>query len=503
VAERKHITRSLRFTLTAVYTAVFALILLGVIILFRQKLKGSLEDQAIDELNKLAVVVHGNLHIFSNEEKKFYTKWYLDTEDPDENSIKGRLQKVIYIVDSKGRPLELSPAYEALGVDSSAQIQKVLNAKEAQWIEKTAPDHVSYLIREFYVYGEDSRTQKFFVAIGTSLANNQAVLSQFTWLCIGLFPLMIIAGCALGWVFAGRALTPVLEIARTAQRISGSNLNLRIPSRKAGDELDYLIETFNQMIDRIEVNFNQVRQFSTDVSHELRTPITVVRGQLEVALFTAKTEEQYRDAIITSLSDIERLSAIVRALLLLSQAETGQVILQKQTLDLVDMAENITDQFQIPAEGAEVKLTYHADCDRCLGEFDRIQIERMLSNLLSNSIKFTPPGGTIDVFVEDHGDEAELRVSDTGQGIPAEHLPHIFDRFYRVRGPNEQASPEKGLGLGLSFVSWIVRAHGGTVDVTSQPGEGTTFRIRLPLRVPDAPENTPIHAFPAPNVNSL
>jgi signal transduction histidine kinase len=105
---------------------------------------------------------------------------------------------------------------------------------------------------------------------------------------MGLFPLVILLGCAMGWIFAGRALTPVLEIARTAQRISGSNLSLRIPSRGAGDELDYLIETFNQMIERIEVNFNQVRQFSTDVSHELRTPITVVRGQLEVALFTRR-----------------------------------------------------------------------------------------------------------------------------------------------------------------------------------------------------------------------
>jgi heavy metal sensor kinase len=481
VPERKHITRSLRFTLTAVYTFVFTIILVCVIVLFRQKLKTSLEDQAVDELNKLAVVVHGNLKIYANEDKTFRTEWFLDTEDPEENSIKGRLERVIYIVDDRGRTLEKSPAYESLGLDSPAQIRKVFNAKEAQWVEKRDPHHVPYLIREFYVYGESNRTQKFFVAIGMSLANNQAVLNQFTWLCIGLFPVVIIAGCALGWIFAGRALTPVLEIARTAQRISGSNLNLRIPSRKAGDELDYLIETFNQMIDRIEVNFNQVRQFSTDVSHELRTPITVVRGQLEVALFTAQTAEQYRDAIITSLSDIERLSAIVRALLLLSQAETGQVILQKQTLDLVDLAENITDQFQIPAEGAEVRLTFHANCDRCSGEFDRIQIERMLSNLLSNAIKFTPPGGTIDVSVEAAGDEAELRIADTGQGIPAEHLPHIFDRFYRVRGPNEQASPEKGLGLGLSFVAWIVRAHGGTVDVTSQPSEGTTFRIRLPL----------------------
>jgi heavy metal sensor kinase len=328
---------------------------------------------------------------------------------------------------------------------------------------------------------DEAHSRRFFVSIGTSLAGSRAILNQFTWLCVGLIPLVILAGYLTGWIFAGRALTPVLEIARAAQRISGSNLSLRLPSRKAGDELDYLIETFNQMIERIEINFNQVRQFSTDVSHELRTPITVVRGQLEVALFTAQTADQYRDAIVNSLADIERLSQIVRALLLLSQAETGQVVLQKQYLDLVELADETADQFQIPAEGAEIELKFIPKVARCEGEFDRIQIERMLSNLLSNAIKFTPPGGRIQVVVERDGDEAEIRIEDTGQGIPAEHLPHIFDRFYRVRGPSDHASPEKGLGLGLSFVMWIARAHGGTVDVQSEPGKGTTFRIRLPL----------------------
>jgi signal transduction histidine kinase len=209
---------------------------------------------------------------------------------------------------------------------------------------------------------------------------------------------------------------------------------------------------------------------------------------LEVALFTAQTADQYRDAIVNSLADIERLSAIVRALLLLSQAESGQVILQKQSLDLVELAAETTDQFQIPAEGAEINLKFTSTCDKCFGEFDRVQVERMLSNLLSNAIKFTPPGGRIDVTVSREGGEAEIRIEDTGQGIAPEHLPHIFDRFYRVRGTSEVASPEKGLGLGLSFVAWIARAHGGTVDVQSKPGKGTSFRIRLPLHGAPAPE---------------
>jgi len=495
VAERKNITRGLRFTLTTGYTIVFTLLLLGVSLLFRQNLELSLDKQVRDDLDKNWTVVKGNLRIYPAEGSKYgyNPDWILDQNDPEENRIGAIVRGVDFIADADGHVLETTQKYLSLGADSIPQIRAVLQSSQPVWLEKKDPKGVLYLIRQSSVQDEQN-TRKFFVAIGISLAGNQALLTKFTWLIIGLVPIVILTGGLTGWVFAGRALTPVLEIARAAQRITGSKLSLRIPSRRAGDELDYLIETFNRMIERLEINFNQVRQFSTDVSHELRTPITIVRGQLEVALFTAETAEQYRDAIVNSLSDIERLSQIVRALLLLSQAETGQVVLQKQKLDLVKLAAETTDQFQIPAEGADIKLNFSANCEQCLGEFDRIQIERMLSNLLSNAIKFTPEGGSIAVVLRREGDEAQLRVEDTGRGIPPEHLPHIFDRFYRVRGPSELSSPEKGLGLGLSFVVWIARAHGGTVDVQSEPGKGTSFVIRLPLHLAEpsaAPAQSP------------
>ncbi len=164
------------------------------------------------------------------------------------------------------------------------------------------------------------------MSIGIPLADNDAqTLSQFTWVYLAVIPGALILGSFLGWVMAGRALTPVRDIARAAQRISSSNLSLRIPTRETGDELDYLILTFNRMIDRLESSFQQMKQFSADVSHELRTPITAIRGQLEVALFTAQTTDQYREAMFNALQDIDRLSQIVRALLLLSQAEVGAV----------------------------------------------------------------------------------------------------------------------------------------------------------------------------------
>jgi heavy metal sensor kinase len=290
---------------------------------------------------------------------------------------------------------------------------------------------------------------------------------------------MILAAILLGWFMAGRALAPIEEVAQTAQRISGKNLRIRIPSRGTNDELDRLVDAFNRMIERLDAAFQQTKQFSTDVSHELRTPLTAIRGQLEVALLAAKTTEQYQDAILNALEDVERLSQTIRALLQLSQAESGQVILQKKPIDLPPMMENLLEQFGIPAESGKVRLTTSLPA-HCVAEVDRIQIERLISNLVSNAIKYTPEGGLVNVALHDRGREVELVVEDTGVGVPAESLPHIFDRFYRVPGALGEKSPERGLGLGLSFVAWIVKEHRGSIDVDSKPGDGTKFTIRLP-----------------------
>src|SRR5260370_6102056 len=164
-----------------------------------------------------------------------------------------------------------------------------------------------------------------------------------------------------GWWGGGGGIQAVKFVAQAAQNITGANLSMQIPLRGAGDELDHLIDSFNRMTSRLNQSFEQIRRFSTDVSHELRTPLTAIRGQLEVALFTAETPEQYREAMINALEDVEKLSSIVRALLLLSQAESGQVVLQKTSIDLAELSADIVDQFQIPAEEKRLSLTTTLD----------------------------------------------------------------------------------------------------------------------------------------------
>jgi heavy metal sensor kinase len=495
----RRLTRGLRFRLTASYALFFALLLITVAVLFRQRLESVQRQEVQDTLESNWRAMKGYLRIELNREtNKYFASWYYDPEDPDEAKIVLDLQHVYVVTDTDGNVVlnaksqnpEISTTYDDIGADKqfireSARAALASRKPQPSFRERTDSSGERYLIRSGIVYAEAAGTgaqghgPPFYVALGVPIQQNQRVLRAFTLAYVAIIPTALILGCALGWFMAGNALKPVKDVAQAAQRISGFNLSLRIPMRQADDELDYLIVTFNRMIERLETSFQQMKQFSTDVSHELRTPITAIRGQLEVALFTAKTTEQYREAMFNALQDIDRLSQIVRALLLLSQAETGQLVLQKVRLDLSEVIREIVDQFQIPAEEAGVHLTAALPRE-CFAAIDRVQIERMLTNLLSNALKFTPHGGEVRVGVHCLGERAQLTVEDTGRGIAPEFLPHIFDRFYRVPTTGTAPGPDQGLGLGLSFVAWIVKAHTGTIEVTSTPGQGTRFTINLP-----------------------
>ncbi len=497
MARKYHVTRGLRFRLTAGYAVLFAILLVGIAALFRERLASSLNSEAHDVLDQEWAAMKGYLRIErvpvrGHAPPIWRHIWEFDKNDPDEDFIVERLRRVYLLTDANGIMMEISNIYQSIGIDSPQEIQKAITIAQPVWKLRRSSHGTPYLIRAGVVYaaGDEGHHHPFYVAIGRAMDESDKILRQYTWMYVGLIPFSLLGGCLLGWLLSGRALMPVMEVAQAAQRISGSNLSLRIPTREAGDELDYLIETFNRMIERLQNSFNQIRQFSTDVSHELRTPITAIRGQLEVALFTANTVEQYRDATLNSLQDIERLSQIVRALLLLSQAESGQLALQKTRLDLASVVRDIVEQFQIPAEGAHVTLSADLPAE-CPAEVDRVQIERMLSNLLSNSVKFTPAGGRVHVALRRLPESIEIEVQDTGCGIPAEHIPHIFDRFYRVPSQENRTNGDRGLGLGLSFVAWIAKAHDGEIRVDSTPGNGTRFTITLP----GAP--TPVPVEPA------
>ncbi len=499
---RRHFTRGLRFRLTVGYALLFALLLVGIAAFSRERLAYTLNSEAHDLLEQEWAAMKGYLRIERvavrgraaehDPCKLFRPTWEYDKNDPDEDFAVERLRRVYVLIHAKGCVMEYSTIYQSIGIESPGEVEAAIRSGQPVWKLRRSPHGIPYLIRGGVVFDEKHQSA-FYVAVGRPMDESDKILKRYTWMYAVLIPFSLLCGCLLGWFLSGRALRPVMQVAQAAQRITSSNLSLRIPARAAGDELDYLILTFNRMIERLENSFQQIRQFSTDVSHELRTPITAIRGQLEVALFTAQTIEQYRDATLNSLQDIERLSQIVRALLLLSQAESGQLALQKARLDLTPAVRDIVEQFQIPAEGARIELTCELPAE-CPAEVDRVQMERMLSNLLSNAMKFTPAGGRVRVALRRLEEAVEIEVADTGCGIPAEHIPHIFERFYRAPAQPTGGSSEPGLGLGLSFVAWIAKAHGGTIQVESAMGEGTRFTVTLPAAVEPRPAPVPMGA---------
>jgi signal transduction histidine kinase len=505
-----NIFKQLRFRLTFSYVLFFAVLLVAVGFLFRETVRLELYDDTQATLEEEWGAAKGYLHV-----DKGTPIWIADQTDPEEAYIVERLRHIYLLADNKGKVLERSETYQSIGIDSPEEVARILKLAKPEFHVRQDSNGVPYLIKAGAMQGTRGRT--YFLALGRSLESNERtvdnVTRRYALLLLGVIALTTL----LGWTLSARALDPLDSVAKTAQEITSSNLTVQIPTRGAGDELDHLIDSFNRMTARLNQSFEQVRQFSTDVSHELRTPLTAIRGQLEVALFTAQTPEQYRDAVVNALEDVEKLSSIVRALLLLSQAESGQLVLQKGPLDLSEVVRDIVDQFQIPAEEKNLTLTAHL-LPGLMTNADRTQMDRLFSNLLSNALKYTPYGGTVRVDMDvdkdvdtgvNHSEkkpgpgsygfnhyeapQSWLRVvvSDSGVGIPAEHLPHIFDRFFRVR--DSQTNKIQGLGLGLSFVAWIVSAHDGSISVESKVGQGTRFVIRFPLVVQEpVPQNAPL-----------
>ena len=482
-----HLVRGLRFRLMLSYVLFFTVLLVVIGLLFRKTLESQMEGDVHAALQDEWDLAKSYLK-FENQRPE----WIADPTWPEEAFIVSRLRHVYLITDENGAVLDDDETYEAIGIDSPDEVKRVLQLPDPEFHSRPDRNGVPYLIVAGHVQDKDGR--RYFVAMGRTLGPTRSTVLKFTRTYFALLPGLVLVSALLGWAVAGSAVRPLHLVANTAQNISGSNLSMQIPLRGAGDELDHLIDSFNRMTARLNQSFEQTRRFSTDVSHELRTPLTAIRGQLEVALFTAETSEQYRDAMVNALEDVEKLSNIVRALLLLSQAESGQLALQKEPLNLSESARNLVEQFQIPAE--EKGLTLSADVTRdVIISADHTQIERLMSNLLSNAIKYTPTGGQVKVRVgpaEAIG-WVQLVVEDSGLGIPAENLPHIFDRFYRVRNASAAAAP--GLGLGLSFVSWIVDVHGGRIEVASTVGEGTRFTVLLPAMA-EATEEVPDSTAP-------
>jgi heavy metal sensor kinase len=293
------------------------------------------------------------------------------------------------------------------------------------------------------------------------------------------FPVFLLVSWLGGYGLARKVLRPVHVISHTARRITSARLNQRLIRTNSGDEFDALAETLNEMISRLEQSFELLRQFAADAAHELRTPLTIMKGEAEIALRgDTKDPEAYRETLESCIRECDRMIGIITNLLLLSQADRGDVLLEDDPFRLDRLLSDLVETFQVIAEVNELTLEAEQFPETVV-RGDRLRLHELFANLLDNACKYTLPGGRVSLSAVLDGDDVVVSVSDTGIGIPEEERERIFDRFYRV--DRSRSRETGGSGLGLSIAQWIAKAHDGVIEVSSVLDEGSTFSVRLPL----------------------
>ncbi|HKR61898.1 MAG TPA: ATP-binding protein, partial [Pyrinomonadaceae bacterium] len=284
-----------------------------------------------------------------------------------------------------------------------------------------------------------------------------------------------------GYFLARKSLSPITLMNMQTRRITAERLSSRLDIPNPRDELGGLATTINDLLTRLEASFKEQQRFVADASHELRTPLAVLRGETEVALSQPRGIDEYKESLALIKDEAERLSRIVEDLFVLArQPIDAPAKLMNEPVSLNQIAGDCVRAVQVLAKRKNLQMAFDEQSKSLTMRGDEELLKRMLLNLLDNAVKYTPEGGKIRLDLSSQNGNARLTVSDTGIGIPEDDQSRIFDRFYRVDKARSRALG--GAGLGLSIVRWIVEAHAGQIQVESQPGRGSVFRVDLPLQ---------------------
>lgn len=369
----------------------------------------------------------------------------------------------VFLYDTQGRLL-------APKVTRGIQVDSLL---EDQTIKTASSGRERWMIYDVYSEEEDAG---FWVRGMISMTEYGQALGNLPILFGSALPLLAVLAALGGFRITRQAFRPVTQMAETARAIgTGSDLSQRIETDGRGDELNQLGDTMNEMLARLQASFEAERQFSSDVSHELRTPIAVIRSQCEFALSGQAGEEEKREAFEAVLKQSERMNSIVSQLLLLSRAENGKFVPEREPVELNVLCETVCEELEAMAAERQVELAWNTEKLQIVG--DETLLIRMVNNLVSNAIRYNRPGGSAEVSLRKRGKYAVLTVRDTGIGIRREDLGQIFNRFYRA----DRSRSSEGTGLGLSMAAWIARVHGGSIRAESVYGEGSVFTAELPI----------------------
>jgi heavy metal sensor kinase len=472
-------TRSIRFRLTVWYAGLMAGLLLlfgastyiGLREFLNWSLKESLRNQARQIGESFLIDVHASGENYVIEEI-------------DEHYAPELNDRFVRVTRADGSVLYASGRPKEGGFDpSSLSVMNPATSREFSR-EEHLPGGELLIFTLPFMARDGSR---FLIEVGAAYEQVEGVLrGLLIALALGL-PLTVAIAIGGGYLLMRRAFRPVDEITHRAEQITSRNLSLRLPVGDTGDEIERLSIALNQMIARLDESFQYIRRFTADASHELRTPLTVLRGELEAIAQSLEyprnpqhtdMDSVARDTVGSLLEETERLSRIVESLLAISRLDAGEAQMEHVNFDLAELAATTTEQMRLLAEDKNLSLVCETNGSVEV-EGDRSRLKQVVVNLLDNAIKYTGEGGEARVSVRSENDQALLEITDTGIGIPAEALPHLFERFYRV--DKARSRQMGGVGLGLAIVKSIVTAHGGRVKVESAEGRGSRFRIELPM----------------------
>jgi len=385
-------------------------------------------------------------------------------------------QFYIRLLDERNTPLLITPGM-ADQLDL-AQLASQTQSRPARNIRMKGRDGRAFRVTSASAPVGSPATQTDTIQIAIDISQKEGLLARYRFWFWAILLATFVIFPLVGYKIARRGIRPVEEMATTARHITSTNLRERILPEGYPFELASLASTFNQMLDRLEESFERISRFSADIAHDLRTPVNNLRGEAEVALARARSADEYREVIESFLEEAVRLSDLIGDLLFLARTESPLTHLRRERVDVGELLGGVREYYEASAADGGVSLTANVTHEAVIAEVDRTLLQRAVGNLVSNALANTPPGGAVVMGTRADPSTICIEISDTGVGIPAEALPRVFDRFFRVDSSRSQGSG--GTGLGLSIVQSIVLLHGGNVEIASQPGHGTRVTLHMP-----------------------
>jgi heavy metal sensor kinase len=473
---------SVRVRLTLWYTAVLTCVLVGMALatyfLLRQDSAHRTDAAIVEMADSFLTTVNAEAH---------------DATGPE--GLKGAIEQAISehkyretifaVLDQDGKVVAASSSQllderpgAPVEILQEAMDRAKLGVRPFRTVRLRDEVHRSYVRR--FAIGKEEYTLLVLQSLHRQREFLESVVAAFGF----AIPLAILLASAGGYFLARRSLSPVVEMSTQAGRIGADNLHERLPVRNAEDELGHLAGSFNNLLDRLDHSFEQQRRFMADASHELRTPVAILCGEADVTLSQpSRSPEDYRASLDILRAEAKRLKRIVEDLFTLARADAGQHPLTLSNFYLDELITECARSMKTLAAAKQITLTCTAPKELPI-QADEALLRRMIVNLLDNAIKYTSPGGSVAVSCDAEDSRYVMTVSDTGQGIPLDLQPRIFERFFRADKVRSRSGNDGGgAGLGLSISEWIVQAHGGKLELTRSDKDGSTFRVYLPAAV--------------------